>query len=82
LIFFFDYLKQQYKIELKIIKIDKKLYIQKSEIKRFLKQQHFIQIESSPLYIQALNESGKRLRGVIKQKIIAMKSSSNLSKKL
>jgi len=81
LTFFFDYLKQQYKIEPKVMKMDGELYTQKLEVKRFLEQQ-YIKIESSLLYTQALNDSSKHSENVIKQKIIIMKSSFNLLKEL
>ncbi len=81
LTFFFDFLQQQYKIELKVMKMNRKLYTQKSEIRRFLEQQR-IRIKSSSFYIQALNSSDEHLKNMIKQKIIIMKSSFNLLKKL
>ena len=65
-----------------MMEINEKLYTQKFEIKRFLKQQYFMRVELSPPYTQALNGSGEHLRDVIKQKIIAMKNSSNLLKEL
>src|SRR5205809_5385874 len=77
LIFFFDYLKRQYKIKPKMMKMNRKLYTQKSEIRRFLEQQ-FIRVEPSPSHMQALNGSGECSGNVIKQKIIVMESSSNL----
>ena len=64
-----------------MMKMNEKLYTQKSEIRRFLEQQ-FIQIESSSSHTQALNDSDECLRNVIKQKIIVMKNSFNLFKKL
>ena len=79
--FFFDFLKQQYKIELKMMKMNKKLYTQKSEIRKFIEQQR-IKIKSFLFYIQALNDSDKCSEDVIKQKIIVMKSSFNLLKEL
>src|SRR2546429_431300 len=81
LTFFFDFLQQQYKIEFKMMKMNEKLYTQKSEIRRFLEQQR-MRIKSSLLYTQVLNSSVKCLRSVIKQKIIVMKSSFNLFKEL
>jgi len=63
------------------MKINEKLYIQKSEIRRFLEQQS-IKIKFFQLYTQALNSSDKHSENVIKQKIIIMKSSFNLLKKL
>jgi len=63
------------------MKIDGELYIQKPEIKQFLKQQ-FIKVESLSLYTQAFNNSDKHSENVIKQKIIAMTSSFNLFKEL
>ena len=65
-----------------MMKMNEKLYTQKSEIKRFLEQQHFIQIEPSPPHTQALNGSDEHSENVIKQKIIVMKSSFNLLKEL
>ena len=65
-----------------MMKMNRKLYTQKSEIKKFLEQQQKMKIEFFLLYIQALNDSGKHSENVIKQKIIIMKSSFNLFKKL
>ncbi len=81
LTYFFDFLKRQYKIEPKVMEMDGELYTQKPEVKRFLEQQS-MRVEPSPPYTQALNGSGERSGGVIKQKIIAMGSSSNLPKEL
>ena len=64
-----------------MMKINRKLYIQKSEIKKFLEQQK-IRVKSSLLYIQTLNSSNEYLKNVIKQKIIVIKNSFNLFKKL
>ncbi len=63
------------------MKINKELYTQKFEIKRFLEQQ-FIRVKSLLFYTQALNSSSECLRDVIKQKIIAIKNSFNLLKEL
>ena len=64
LTFFFDFLQQQYKIELKVMKINEKLYTQKLKIRKFLKQN--IRVKSSSFYIQALNDSSKYSENVIK----------------
>ncbi len=80
LTFFFDFLQRQYKIELKVMKINEKLYTQKLKIRKFLEQS--IRVESSLLYTQALNSSDECSENVIKQKIIVMKNSFNLLKKL
>ena len=61
------------------MKMDRELYTQKLEVRRFLEQQR-IRVEPSPPYTQALNGSGERSGSVIKQKIIAMENSSNLPK--
>ena len=61
--------------------MNKELYIQKSEIRKFIKQQK-MRIKSLSLYTQALNSSNEHSENVIKQKIIIMKSSFNLFKKL
>jgi transposase InsO family protein len=79
---FFGYLKRQFKIEPKVMEMDGELFSQKPEVRRFLEQQQFMRVEPSPPYTQALNSSGERLGGVIKQKIIAMESSSTLPKEL
>ncbi len=63
------------------MKMNEKLYTQKSAVRRFLEQQG-MRVKPSSLYTQALNGSGERSEGVIKQKIIAMESSSNLPKEL
>jgi len=63
------------------MKMNRELYTQKLEVRRFLEQQR-IRIESSLSYTQALNGSSKHSGGVIKQKIIAMKNSFNLFKEL
>ena len=65
-----------------MMEMNEKLYTQKPEIRRFLKQQHFIQIEPSPPHTQALNDSGEHSEDVIKQKIIIMKNSFNIFKEL
>ena len=62
-----------------MMKINKKLYIQKLKIKTFLKKQ-IIRIKSSSFYIQTLNDSAECSEDVIKQKIIAMKKTFNLFK--
>ena len=64
-----------------MMKMNEKLYTQKLKIRKFIKQQK-IKVESLLLYIQAFNDSSKYLRSVIKQKIIIMKSSFKLLKKL
>ncbi len=79
--FFFDFLQWQYKIELKMMKMNEKLYTQKSKIRKFLKQQN-IRIKFLLLYTQAFNSSDEYSENVIKQKIIIMKNSFNLLKKL
>ena len=63
------------------MEMDGELYTQKPEMKTFLEQQS-MRVEPSPPYTQALNVSAERSGGVIKQKIIAMESSSNLPKEL
>ena len=63
------------------MKMNEKLYTQKSEIRRFIKQQK-IRVKSSSFYTQALNNSDECLKNVIKQKIIIMKNSFNLLKEL
>jgi len=81
LTFFFNFLKWQYKIEFKMMKMNEKLYTQKLKIRKFIKQQR-MRIEFLLFYTQVLNDSSKYLKSVIKQKIIVMKSSFNLLKKL
>ena len=53
-----------------MMKMNKKLYIQKSEIKKFLEQQK-MRIEFFLLYIQALNSSDEYSENVIKQKSLS-----------
>ena len=65
-----------------MMKMNRKLYTQKLEIKRFFEQQQKMRIKFSLLYIQVLNNSSKHSESVIKQKIIIMKNSFNLFKKL
>ena len=64
-----------------MMKMNEKLYIQKSKIKTFFEQQK-IRIKFSSFYIQTFNNNAEYLRDVIKQKIITMKKSSNLFKQL
>ena len=63
------------------MEMDGELYTQKPKVRRFLEQQG-IRVEPSPPYTQALNGGAERSGGVIKQKIIVMKKSSNLLKQL
>jgi len=63
------------------MKMNEKLYTQKSKIRKFLKQQN-IRIKFLLLYTQAFNSSDEYSENVIKQKIIIMKNSFNLLKKL
>ena len=62
---FFSYLKQQYKIKLKVIEMNEELYTQKPKIKQFLEQLG-LQVEPLSLYMQALNEGAKHSESVIK----------------
>ena len=64
-----------------MMKMNEKLYTQKSEIRKFIEQQK-MRIEFLLFYTQTLNSSDECLESVIKQKIIVMKSSFNLLKKL
>ena len=82
LMFFFDFLKWQYRIEFKMMKMNKKLYTQKLKIKKISwtatknKNQVFFALYSNSQWQWWM------LRNVIKQKIIVMKNSFNLLKKL
>ena len=75
LTFLFDYLKQQYKIDVKVIECDNEIIHNKPELTQLLKNR-LVRIEPSAPYTQDQNGGAERLGAIIKDKARAMRISS------
>jgi hypothetical protein len=76
-----NHLKYQYAIDVKVIECDNEFIDVKPEVEWTLSK-HNIRLEPSVPYTQSQNGAAERLGGVIKNKICAMRISSNLPAKL
>ena len=74
---YINHLFWQYNKTVKAIKYDNKIVIVKPQVKEYL-EYLAIYLEPLPPYMQALNSTGKRLGGMVKEKIIAIHQSSKL----
>jgi hypothetical protein len=81
LTYLINHLKYQHSINVKVIECDNEFTDIKSEVVRTLSK-HNIRLEPSVPYTQSQNRAAKRLGGVIKNKICAMRISLNLPVKL
>jgi hypothetical protein len=81
LTYLINHLKYQHSIDVKVIECDNEFTDIKPEVARTLSKRN-IRLEPSAPYTQSQNGAAERLGGVIKNKIRAMRISSNLPAKL